>query len=249
MVAVTSIDSVSGGVVVSWPAVPSTNGSPVTNYSISIQDATGIWRTDATDCDGTTSSVISSKSCLIPMSSLVSAPFSLVLGALVSVQVTATNSVGTSSPSAANTVGAAIRTVPSSVTLITRGNDTNEVQIEADWAPLVGSATGNSPILSYSLYWDNGSGSTFLLLTDSLATTYTVEGLTSGSAYQFKVEARNIYGFGSFSPISSIVAADVPHTMSAPVTSEAASTIQVAWSAPPNGGAAIQSYEVQLYNP
>lgn len=65
------------------------------------------------------------------------------------------------------------------------------------WTALTGTQTGNSPILSYNLYWDNGSGSAIYELTDSFVTTFTVTGLTGGSNYIFKVRARNVYGYGA----------------------------------------------------
>lgn len=37
--------------------------------------------------------------------------------------------------------------------------------------------------------------------------TYVQTGVTAGSTYSFKYKARNIYGYGPFSSISSIVAA------------------------------------------
>jgi len=61
---------------------------------------------------------------------------------------------------------------------------------------LTGTQTGNSPILSYNLYWDNASGSTVYELEDELVTTFTVTGLTGGQNYSFKVRARNVYGYG-----------------------------------------------------
>jgi hypothetical protein len=67
------------------------------------------------------------------------------------------------------------------------------------WTGLTGLSTGNSAILSYNLYWDNGSGTTNVQLTDSLITSYTVIGLTGGQSYKFKVRARNIYGYGDWS--------------------------------------------------
>lgn len=86
---------------------------------------------------------------------------------------------------------------------------------------MTGSATGNSAILSYNLYWDNGSGTTNIAALDTLVTTYTFSGLTTGTTYKFMVRARNIYGYGAFSSTTSILAAGVPPTMSAVTTTSA----------------------------
>jgi hypothetical protein len=71
-----------------------------------------------------------------------------------------------------------------------------DTTIQVKWVELSGAQTGNSPILSYNLYWDNASGSSVYELVDSLVTTFTVTGLTGGLNYSFKVRARNVYGYG-----------------------------------------------------
>jgi len=72
-----------------------------------------------------------------------------------------------------------------------------DTTITVQWTALTGTQTGNSPILSYNLYWDNSSGTAVYELTDSFVTTFTVTGLTGGQNYIFKVRARNVYGYGS----------------------------------------------------
>ena len=153
----TSIDPATGGVQISWTS-PSSNGANITSYYIEIQDSSGVWRTETTDCAGNSSAVFLAGSCIIPMSVLTSAPFSLTLGTLVQVTASAINAYGQSTPSAVNTVGATISTVPVQMSPPTRGSATSESQLQVNWAPLTGTGTGNSAILSYSLYWDNGSG-------------------------------------------------------------------------------------------
>lgn len=66
---------------------------------------------------------------------------------------------------------------------------------------------GYSTVLSYNLQWDMGTGGTtwYNLIgydTQNLATTFqSVNRLTAGSWYQFKVRARNAFGWGAFSDI------------------------------------------------
>jgi hypothetical protein len=60
------------------------------------------------------------------------------------------------------------------------------------------------------LYWDNGSGTTNIELINSLVTSYTVTGLTGGATYMFMVRASNIYGYGAFSNVLSVVPSDIP---------------------------------------
>ena len=85
-----------------------------------------------------------------------------------------------------------------------------ESEIVVSWTALTGVQTGNSAILGYSLYFDNATGATNLLLTETLATSFTVSGLTAGSIYKFKIIARNIYGLGLSSDEMSVLASDVP---------------------------------------
>jgi hypothetical protein len=106
--------------------------------------------------------------------------------------------------------------------------------------------------LSYNLYWDNGLGTTSIEVTDTLVTSYTITGLTQGSNYLFKVRAKNIYGYGDFSPEVTIVPSSVPDTMSAPTTAIDVSytNIDITWSPPTtNGGDSITAYQVQIFVP
>jgi hypothetical protein len=66
------------------------------------------------------------------------------------------------------------------------------------------------------LQWDSGSsGASFTDLvgypTNSLLLTYLVSsGVSAGTSYQFKVRAKNLYGWGPYSSIATIKASSVP---------------------------------------
>mmetsp|Transcript_9440 Transcript_9440/g.8971 ORF Transcript_9440/g.8971 Transcript_9440/m.8971 type:complete len:317 (+) Transcript_9440:887-1837(+) len=83
-------------------------------------------------------------------------------------------------------------------------------------------------------------------LVDSLITSYTVTGLTPGTTYQFKVRAKNIYGYGDFSGVISALASSVPDTMAAPVVTVAAGEVKVDFVVPDDGFVAIDYYHVQI---
>lgn len=79
---------------------------------------------------------------------------------------------------------------------------------------------GGKPISTYKVYWDTGSGSsdesTFVPANPATAPA-TVSpqvqiqiGINPGVTYQFKVLAVNEIGEGSFSTVSSFIAAEVP---------------------------------------
>jgi len=87
------------------------------------------------------------------------------------------------------------------------------------WSSLAsGIETGSSPILAYNLWWDSNSGTVNIDLYESLATSYTVSGLVPGALYQFKVRAKNIYGYGPFSDVVTLQPDAVPDTMNTPTT-------------------------------
>jgi hypothetical protein len=98
-------------VLVSW-SLPDTRGSPITGYTIKIRESDDLTFTHSiADCNGSTSTIISSRSCLIPISTLRSAPFNLPWGSSVFAKVSATNLYGTSDESLQGN-GAVILTVP-----------------------------------------------------------------------------------------------------------------------------------------
>jgi hypothetical protein len=108
---VTSIDATTGNVQIDW-AAPSANGDSIQTYTIEIfhQGTTSDWSSTAS-CDGSSSSVISSLSCFVPMSTLTAAPYSYAFDDLVLVRILATNNYGDGSYGF-NTGNARIRRVP-----------------------------------------------------------------------------------------------------------------------------------------
>jgi hypothetical protein len=67
-------------VEVTWLA-PSANGSPLTSYTVKFSTSTGSFLTELASCDGSNSVVFNAAKCTIPLNTLTSAPFNLVLGA------------------------------------------------------------------------------------------------------------------------------------------------------------------------
>jgi hypothetical protein len=142
------------------------------------------------------------------MSTLTASPFSLAFEAFINVRVSAHNSIGYGSTSSVNSA-TQIRSIPSTMTSISLVSKT-DTDITLTWSALTGTSTGDSTILSYELLWDNGLGTVSIQLIDTLVYTYTVSGLTGGASYQFKVCARNIYGYGAYSNVFSVTPSDVP---------------------------------------
>jgi len=140
---ITSIDSATGKLKIEWTA-PHDGSDLITSYLIEIADSTTTtWTPDATDCSGTNPAILS---CLIPMSTLTSAPYNYLFDDLVKVRVTAINSYGSSPVSSPNSTGARIRRVPDKMGALTVVSKT-ENQVTLSWSALTGSQIGNSPLI------------------------------------------------------------------------------------------------------
>jgi hypothetical protein len=85
--------------------------------------------------------------------------------------------------------------------------------IRVTYSPLTTTVeTGGSVILSYNLQVDDGAGNftdVFGLQKDTLALSATVKA-KKGITYAFRYRAKNTYGWGDFSPLTFILAADKP---------------------------------------
>jgi len=73
-----------------------------------------------------------------------------------------------------------------------------------------------------------------------------VTGLSQGTTYAFKVEARNSFGYSVPSSALSVLAAQIPSTPAAPTTSFDGTNVIVTWTAPNNGGSAITAYTIKI---
>jgi len=200
-------------------------------------------------CDGSLSAVISALSCSVPILEFSSAPFSLSVSTLIVVRVSATNSEGPGATSPENTSGATVKTVPVQMSAVYEGTGSTSTSIVLEWAALTSTSdTGDSAITTYNLYWDDNTGTTNIYLMDSLVTTYTVTGLTTGSDYIFKVSASNFYGDGDFSADATFTISGVPDTID-PVTTALSGTndeIHISWVEPSGNGEAVLDFNIEV---
>ena len=230
------------------------NGEAVTKWEIKIlEDGGTIYTEDLTNCDGSDPTIFANKYCLIPMTDLIAAPYLLDLGDTVRAVVRSNNPRGWSTVSTANAigVGATIQTAPGTMTIPTKNAGTSESQIIVDWAALV--ANGGSTITSYHLQYDNNSGGTTWsdligLSPASIAQTYTLTSVTAGASYQFKVRAKNIFGWGVYSPVLTIQAAVAPSMVATPTLSIDATSgdAKITWLEPHDGSDTITSYKIEI---
>jgi hypothetical protein len=192
-------------VLVNWLA-PNNRGSPITRYYIKLIQYDGTsYSEDVVSCDGSDSTIMADLECAVPIATLKAMPFSLEWGTDVYAKVIATNVYGDSTISLAGN-GARILSVPDAPeNLADVAATTNANQIGLSWTDAT--EDGGTPVIDYTLAYDQGSGTWITLTSGILTQSYTAIGLETGTTYAFKVLARNAFGQGPYSSSVSILAA------------------------------------------
>lgn len=210
---------------VSWAAPSDNGGTPITLYTATSSPG-------ALTCTST-----SSTSCTV---------LGLTDGTSYTFTITATNSVGTGSPSQPSNAVTPTTTVPDQPTGLTATPGNAQATLNYT-AP---SYYGGSAITSYVAQYSSDGGTTWVTASTSpstcSSTSCTVVGLTNGTAYEFEVAAVNQVGQGAWSSpsptVTPITAPGAPTNVSATLASQ---STQVSWTAPvSNGGATITLYTV-----
>lgn len=116
-------------------------------------------------------------------------------------------------------------------------------QVSLSWtAP---SDNGGSDITDYVIQYKSGSTWTTYVDGVSTATTAIVPGLTNGTAYNFRVAAKNAEGTGAYTASITATPATVPGAPTSLAASGTGTSRTLTWTAPAsNGGAAITDYSV-----
>ena len=128
------------------------------------------------------------------------------------------------------------------------GTDNTETHLEITWSELTGEDAGNSEILGYQLYWDSGTGVADIALLEATGTSHVQTSLTPGQPYIFKLRARNIYGYGDFSPEVTFTPVNVPATMEPVATALNFPNIDVSFVVPDDSGSPILSYQIAFFD-
>jgi hypothetical protein len=104
--------------------------------------------------------------------------------------------------------------------------------------------TGGSVILDYRVKIAE-QGQTFSILANSLTDlTVTAENLNFGTTYEFKVEARNEYGYSLDSDVLSLLCAFKPEPPLVLSSANSMDRVVITWDQPVNNGAEITGYLV-----
>lgn len=105
---------------------------------------------------------------------------------------------------------------------------------------------GGSPITSYTVQSNQGSGTTFtqIAVTGASTTSYQAIALTTGVSYEFRVLAVNDVGESLPSTSTPMVIATVPGAPGTPSKiDQTLTTIKIQWIAPSiNGGSPVTDY-------
>lgn len=239
-------------VKIEW-STPSNEGAAITAYLLEIRTSVSTTFSTETDyCDGSDSGNISNMYCIVPISELTAAPFNLVQGDVVYARVSAINEIGTSEVSdLSGDDGAEIRTVPLAPTSgPSRGSNSDEDNLHIVIQPLTGVNTGGSAITSYNIEWDQGTSTWAELVgytTNSLLTEFTQSsGLSDGQDYKVRYRAENLFGFGPYSPETTITAITAPNQMSIDSFAVVGTNVVISWSAPDLRGGTIQGYTLKI---
>lgn len=238
-----------------WTA-PADNGAEITAYRLLVEGADGTMKEEQLYCPPTDTSLLTNRYCNIPMAVLRAPPYSLTYGTLIRVQVQARNLKGWSVASPLNTAGSVLETEPVAPATPTRIHAlTDDFQMAVDWTELVTDAERggpSAPITSYRLEWDGTTnGATWTVLVGvsplSLATNFTATvNVIPGGLYQFRVAAKNKYGWGPYSGYLSSYAATEPEAPDAPTTTRNDTNITIAWTTPDENGLPVTRYEVEI---
>ncbi|MGR3913929.1 MAG: fibronectin type III domain-containing protein, partial [Gammaproteobacteria bacterium] len=223
-----------------WTAPADTNGADITGYKIR-------WATAA--APGTYLNTNAAAGMDVPGGASASAHTidNLTTGAAYQVQVAAANSYGAGGWSDAQTATPGAPGAPRAVTAVS-GN----AQLDLAWnAP---ANDGGAAIEKYRVRWAEGAGSTIWIDAAGSeipggagARTYTLTGLTNGSAYAVQIAAENSNGTGVWSASQNgAPMADVPGAPQSVMSAISDATLSVSWLAPADdGGADISDYKVR----
>jgi hypothetical protein len=183
--------------VISWIA-PADNGSPIISYKIYIRKSDlSTFAIDKINCDGSLSAILNARQCTVPVTSLMSVPFSFNWGSSIYAKVVATNIYGDSLESSIGN-GAILMTNPDAPINVAETISARTAStITFSWSP--GPNNGGDVIIDYRVSYAYESDIYTVVAYGVTQTSYTVTGLTAGYFYKFRIEARNYLYYSSAS--------------------------------------------------
>jgi hypothetical protein len=155
------------------------------------------------------------------MSDLTSPDYGLVKGDLIVARVESGSFIGFGPLSLPNVVGAKAESIPLVPGTPARGPMTSHLKLHVTWPDIPDYTTFSGgdtcEIISYNLQWDKGNPIANewydlkgFSTNDNSSSFQTINDILGGTVYRVRVRAKNKHGWGTFSPIISIIAALVP---------------------------------------
>jgi len=179
----------------------------------------------------------------VPLATLTSSPYSLSTSDSVYVKVVATNVKGSSSESTAGNGGTIIQAPDAPVSLSENTAQRSATSLGLTWS--AGASNGGSTITEYRVSKAEQGGS-FSVLASTASTSYQATSLTAGTTYEFKIEAKNEYGYSSHSSTLSLLCAHIPTVPAGVATSIVGSTVKVEWTLSSTNGSPITAYKIYV---
>jgi hypothetical protein len=226
------LTSVSGDktAILSWVTPTSTSGLTILGYKV--------YNAEGLIYNSTTNTFITDTGSIYTTTTALTVPISLLTnGTTYTFTIKASNAFGDSTLVTFPAVTPGLPGAPLNLTAIP-GN----LQITLNWsAP---SVNGGSAITGYKIYDSSNLTTAKYDGTDNLATTYTINGLTNGTEYTYRVFAINTIGI-SLVFASATTRSGLPGTPTGFTAVAANISAILSWTAPSsNGGSAILGYKV-----
>ena len=226
----------------SWTAPANNGGYPITGYKIQYRTGSDSY----TDLVANTASTTTSFS-----------HNGITAGQLYIYRVYTITSFATSEKSSPEVTvqpkSASASSTPGAPTGLT-ATAVSSSKIELSWtAP---ANNGGYPVTGYKIEYKKGIGTYLSLVSNTVntTTTYSHTGLTTGTAYTYKISAINSIGTSTASAEASATptttlqpaAATAPGSTSLTATPVSATQVNLSWTAPSNGGSAITGYKIEV---
>jgi hypothetical protein len=164
---VVSTTNVADEVMLAWNA-PVDNGATVTAYRIFIVQHDGVTYSEETvQCVGTDPTLVSTRECVVPLTLLRAAPYSLVLDDEIYIKIISINSFGESEYSTPGN-NAKLQLVPDKPILSNDDTVTSGTEIGLTWVE--GASNGGTAVIDFKLWYKHNDDVDFVLLEEALTT-------------------------------------------------------------------------------